>query len=37
LWIHSVKLQHIPGQIRSNSCHIHNEGSFAVDITTCRL
>src|SRR5258705_42345 len=37
LRIHSVKLQHIPGQIQSNSCYLHDERSFAVGITACPL
>ena len=37
LWIHSVKLQHILGQIQSNSRYVHDERSFAVDVTTSPL
>jgi hypothetical protein len=34
LRIHCVKLKHIFGQIQSNGCYLHDERSFAVDITT---
>lgn len=32
--IQCVKLEHVFGQIQSNSCYLHDERSFAVDITT---
>jgi hypothetical protein len=37
LQIHRVNLQHILGQIQSNSLYLHDERSFAVDITTSPL
>jgi hypothetical protein len=37
LRIHCVNLQHILGQIQSNSRYLHDERSFAVDITTSPL
>jgi hypothetical protein len=37
LQIHCVNLQHILGQIQSNSHYLRDERSFAVDITTSLL
>ncbi|MEM5300360.1 hypothetical protein VSR82_40245, partial [Burkholderia sp. JPY481] len=37
LRIHCVNLHHALGQIQSNSRYIHDERSFAVDVTTSPL
>ncbi|MGF6537316.1 hypothetical protein OKW32_000602 [Paraburkholderia youngii] len=37
LRIHCVNLQHALGQVQSNSRYVHDERSFAVDVTTSPL